>query len=480
MSHPDRNRGGVIHGFLNLPNELFREVLDFLTRGDLKRIRLVCSRLRDLAAPLVFTTAVLAVRRGVFEAFKALSNHPELRQHITEIVYDGSWLESETAKWYADAEKGLMDGPVNDLTSPAGRAKYIEVFHEQERIRETELEVALQHAARGFPKLRRLIYADYVRFPCFRWDRLEDLGGEFRLSGLWNQRAVADVEASNAGLLDSLMVDDMTFRRKHFGLVTFLKVLSQQDCEVEMDDLQLGDSTYSRGAGGIPDTIFETLTNGSEGPPAAFKSLRKLDITFSSVSEDRMNLRFDRFRHLELLRIVGPTCSPTEMSYAPPRRRPDMVFPGCCEDSQWTNLRALELRWVGTNAESLIAFLYRHRDNLRFINLHEIYISGKQTSCFIATHLGSMYPSLETEPNRDWYQSNTIHGQIIINFTLHHGEATLTNMSQDAVVGENDEDGISSYSADGDPYEEERYSSEDLDFSEGGDELLDDDVTYRY
>ncbi|KAL8735475.1 MAG: hypothetical protein Q9181_002797 [Wetmoreana brouardii] len=479
MSHSDPDRGGVI-GFLDLPNELFREVSDFLTRGDLKCIRLVCSRFRDLAAPLVFTTAVLALRRGVFEAFKALLNHPELREYITEIVYDASWLDSDTAKRYEDAGKGPIDSPVDNLTSLDGRAKYIEAFQEQEKIRETELEVALQHAARGFPKLRRLIYADYIRFPCFRWDRLEDLGGEFRLSGDWNQRAVLEVEASDAGSLDSLSVDDMTFRRVHFGLVTLFAALSQQECEVQMDDLRLGDSTYSRGAGGIPGTIFKTLTNGSEGPPAAFKSLRKLDITFSSVSEDGKGLPFDRFCNLELLRIVGPTCSPTEMGYAPPRRRPDMAFPGYCKDSNWTKLRALELKWVGTDAESLIAFFYRHKDNLRFINLHEIYISGKQTFYFIAAHLGSMYPSLEIEPNRNGYQSGMILGQIIIDFTLHHGEAILTNLSQDAVVGEYDEDEISNYSADADPYEEERYSSEDLDFSEDGDEFLDDDATYRY
>lgn len=478
MTLIDENLGQGMTGLLGLPIELFREIADHLTRVELKSLRLVCSDLRDCTTPLIFTTAVCVLRQGVFEAFKSLSNDPELGQHVTEIVYDLSSLDPDTVGHYASGITPV-DARHKDPTSREGRANYIKLFFEQESIREDELATAVQHAVQNFPKLRRLIIADYIRSPYFQWDRVEDLGEDFHLSGDWNSRALFGTEVPNGRPLTSLLSEDIDFRRQYLGLTTLLRALSQQQCRAKIDDLRIGDTEHSRGSGGIPDVVLEALLDWTGRPSTAFGSLRKLDITISqsckgSDSSDRTI--FPPFPHLELLRLIGPIRSPREGQYAPTLREPTIRFPDCCGEANWPKLRALELKWIAAKKAGLLAFFGRHRDTLRFINLQEIYIHGKNTFGTLVGTLRSIYPNLAIEPAQkfqDLRHAPWIPGHQIINFTLYGEEAILTNMSDDGFPNDYYEDTYSNYSADRDPYEEEeRYSSEELDYSEGGDEIF--------
>ncbi|KAI4225611.1 MAG: hypothetical protein L6R36_003769 [Xanthoria steineri] len=465
-----------------LPNELLRDIADYLTKRDLKNIRGVCSRLQDFAAPLIFTTAICAARRGLFDVFKALSDHPKLNQHVTELIFDSSSFDHETVKLfesYATGSDSESDGSTNlvgwmqyiqeqyiqeYITTPEGREKYIHGYREQTKILDSELSSALANAVRGFANLRRVIYADFGRLPCFRWDRMA--------SGSQLQAPEAKTEALQYPLLQHLG-KDTPLRSMYLGLVILLSQIFRADCKTQVDDLRLGDSESTRAKAGIPDTLFMALFDGSYGcSTALFDSVRKLDVTFTHCTRCDHAKALPQFQHLQLLRLVGPMCSPGEGRYAPDLFEPVVRFPISSEDAAWPQLRALELKWVASSTVDLLAFLKRHRDTLRFVNLYELYLDERNQWSKLVSSLRSLYPNLTIEPPQRPRMDYPYPSGIIC-FTLYEGQAHLTNMgvlsSAEGSIDDYDEDEVSNFHDDEKSLlESERWSSEDLDYSEDG------------
>ncbi|KAL8810403.1 MAG: hypothetical protein Q9200_002615 [Gallowayella weberi] len=450
----------------SLPNELLREIADYLTRKDLKSLGSVCPRLRVFAVPLIFTTAICAVRRGVLDVFKALSDHPQLNQNITELVYDSSWFDHEIVKEYEKIaeELGAADG--NSLTE--GRKKFIEGYKEQEKILESELGSILQRAIRSFSNLRCITYADFTRMSRFRWDRVEDLGPDFRTGSLEFPPETSIQYPPFQHLCEH--------PHRHQGLALLLQELCRDGSKAQVDDLRLGDGAYSCDFGGIPDIFFMALADGNFGPSTAFDSLRKLDLTFSHCTRsDHANMIL-RFRHLELLRLVGPECSPSDAKYAPKPSKPIVRFPTSGEDATWPKLRALELKWVASTTADFLTFLSRHKDYLHFINVYECYLDEGNRWRELVSSLRSMYPNLVIEPYQKYYLADDYYTSRIIHFTLYDGQATLVNMGIPADphinVDDYDQDEVSNFfdSGAGENFPSpERSSSDELEYSEDGD-----------
>ncbi|KAI4146217.1 MAG: hypothetical protein L6R39_003542 [Caloplaca ligustica] len=465
-------------GLLDLPTELLIEITRDLSKAEFKGLRLVCSSLEGLASPHIFTTAYVATRRRVFDAFRDLSSHPRLSQHVVELVFDSSWLDPETAEAYRQplpTDSAIDDPP----TSPEDHAKYVEAFDEQEKILEHELAPAVRQAIKNFSQVRRLIYADLARSAGLHLDRTDELGGAFRLGHTqWAAKrageATGGVEVSNSST-------DAYLRRRYFGLVLLLKALSEPDCQTQITDLRLGDGTYSRCADGIPDTIFLALSDRKHGVPSPFDHLRELDITIKSCAQSvEPAPKFPQFPHLELLRLVAPVCSPTYFPFAPPLRKPVVQLPDYCGEAFWPKLRALELKWVTFKPQVLLNFFDRHKDILRYAVLQEIYIDWRPNGGNIVHGLKSIYPNLVLEPTNSCPSSVCL-DPLIINFTLYNGKATLTIGGIPLVPDQSldldyDEDQMSNYSAIEGFEDEERYSSEELDFSDGGDSLENDEL----
>ncbi|KAI4193087.1 MAG: hypothetical protein LQ350_008473 [Teloschistes chrysophthalmus] len=475
LPHHLSHRNGT-GGLLGLPTELLREITDYHVKRDLKSLRLVCSGLQDLVTPLIFTTAVCALRRGVFDIFQVVVNSPAISQFITELVYDASWFDPVTAeRWEREQEK---DTPAQQARiAYQQHAEFIAAFREQESILRNELFPALQNAARNFPKLRRLIYADFQRQTSFRGDRVEDLGLDFRVRGEWPPvcKARTNTYPFAPRERDSLRV--AMFERSHLGLGVLLTALSEAGCKAQIDDLRIGDGAFSRGAGGVPDVTLEAISHTRYGGSAAFDSLRKLDLTLSqSPIYDPFEWIPSQLPHLECLRLIGPLCSPFSDSYAPSLRTPAIEIARGFAKPVWPKLRYLGLGWITFQSNSLMTFLKSHKDTLRFINLQQIYLHGESTFWAIASGLRSTYPGLVTDPEKKQLPQQDDPGQIIVNLTLHHGEATLINMSEGEHVDDYDEDEVSNYSADEHPEDDERYSSEELEYSDDEDLLMDNEL----
>lgn len=73
-----------------LPPEVLKEVLQLLTPGDIKTVRLLNKSYRDSSSPYLISRVFIAARRRVLEAFEEIVNHPVFSKTVTEIVYDVS------------------------------------------------------------------------------------------------------------------------------------------------------------------------------------------------------------------------------------------------------------------------------------------------------------------------------------------------------------------------------------------------------
>ncbi|KAI4188162.1 MAG: hypothetical protein LQ346_005375 [Caloplaca aetnensis] len=483
--------------FLDLPAELFIEIFHHLSKAELKILRQVCSRIKELANPLLFTTAYIATRRRAFDAFKNLSSHPDLSQHVVEIVYDCSWFDIGTAEAYryslspttAQAPRVYADARMRELhaadpESRKSRANYVEACEEQAKIVREELGPTVQDAVKNFPHVRRLIYADFSRASTSDCDcdRIEDLGGAFRL--METQWTWITWPSRPSHLCRTLFHpgNDHCCSR-YVGLALFLQALSQPNCKMEISDLRIGDSTYAPGAGGIPDFLFLGLSDNLHGPSFPFKTLRKLDLTISngvSARSWQSHQSFPQFPHLELLRLVAPPCPPVLSLSAPVLREPAIQLSDYCGQAHWPRLRALELRWIASGTIEFLSFLNRHKDTLRFINLSDIYIHERSNWKIIVRGLRSMFPSLIVEHSQEYQRYpqdlSNVSDAVLLDFNLYNGLATLDNVRSTICHWEDaidiyEVDQASNYSAtEGSvDQDEESNDSEELEFSEGGD-----------
>ena len=165
-------------------------------------------------------------------------------------------------------------------------------------------------------------------------------------------------------------------------------------------------------------------------------------------------------------------CSPIEQKYAPPSRHPKIDLPDICKELNWPRLKALELKWISAHSRDLLTLLDRHKYSLQFINIYEMYIKDSTAWPSVTGYLCHRHSNIILDRPAALY-----YNPLIINYTLYDEEATCTNTGHanydHRMMGDYDEDQVSSYSKNegfDEMKEEERYSSEELDFSEGGDE----------
>lgn len=139
-----------------LPNELWLQSLGYLSKRDLKALRLSMEpHLGFLASSLLFTTAYIAARKGVLDTFTNLTTHPIFRGYVKNIIFDSSWIDPETVAEYA-----------NEETAPA----LTSLFQEQEAIQANELQMRLETAFQCLTNVKTVSYADLSRLSCLPGD----------------------------------------------------------------------------------------------------------------------------------------------------------------------------------------------------------------------------------------------------------------------------------------------------------------------
>ena len=74
---------------MHLPNEIILQVLEDLPSGGLKAARLVDRQWSSCAAKFLFNTLYISPHKPNIDVFQGVTQHPELRTHVTKLVYDG-------------------------------------------------------------------------------------------------------------------------------------------------------------------------------------------------------------------------------------------------------------------------------------------------------------------------------------------------------------------------------------------------------
>lgn len=93
--------------FGKLPEELNTKIFDF-TFGersrDVSNCRLACQDLFALCSPYLIRTAVVAERINALRKLREVSSHPFFSQHVTTLVWDASYYETQLATEYSKYE----------------------------------------------------------------------------------------------------------------------------------------------------------------------------------------------------------------------------------------------------------------------------------------------------------------------------------------------------------------------------------------
>lgn len=101
-----------------LPLELLRQVLQYLPRSDLPRVRLVTRILAIGAEPFLFHTIPLWIELQSVEALTGISEHPRLSQYVKEIVFSPlRFIEHEDRSLYQAEVRSALEYESASLSS---------------------------------------------------------------------------------------------------------------------------------------------------------------------------------------------------------------------------------------------------------------------------------------------------------------------------------------------------------------------------
>jgi hypothetical protein len=211
---------------VEVPAEIFHEILRNLSQRNLKRVRLVCTELAALARPLLFKSISISPLIASVDRFLSIIRDAELSRAVEELVYKEIHFETRAAPW---------------VLVPGGKDPY-EVIIPSHYHNETEDETEDETAA------------------ATRRDRIHEILGQIR------QDYEAQAAAMKSGYDFGALVEGFLVMRN-------LKRIITKD---------------SRPSGIMTDTEFEPPSLGSLRAhfPASDASLRQLTLAEPSKSPD--------------------------------------------------------------------------------------------------------------------------------------------------------------------------------------------------
>ena len=367
-----------------LPNELWSEVLSYLSRKELKAVRLVGDKhLETLASSRLFLTAHVAARRGILDIFMKVTTHPTIRHFIREIIYDSSWFEPPFESQQLRNGRYRVTGACLDHA-------LAKIFQEQEQIQTKEMASCLETAFRMLTNVRKVVFADLSRTAGFLGDATDvdgyplkhriNSGGQTKETGeccLSNPKGPAC--RSHQGV----------FRRQYGGLSMLLRAMTFSPSPV-MHELKLGSGKLcsdniscasparwmGSDYGGIPYLCLTPIAGNLSLWNQIFVHLRKLSITlccpdrprwspdpFSPPAWVRNNdleglrdllIRADNLEHVKL-------CGHIDTGH--------LQFSEIFGSKRWSKLRILKLKYFDATTNDLATLFARHKDTLKYIKL---------------------------------------------------------------------------------------------------------------
>ncbi|MCJ1460043.1 hypothetical protein MMC28_010422 [Mycoblastus sanguinarius] len=386
-----------------LPNELWREILGYLSQRDLKALRLTGEKqLQMLTSPRLFGRAYIAARRGVLDTFTNLATHPTIRHHVTEVFFDSSWIDPETVTEYADDECG---------------AALAASFKEQEYI-QIGLKDRLEDAFRCLTNVRKVYYKDMSRIASLPGDCNSSVWGCDYLNGALMRRresgkvtrdmGVCCLERFNVPSCSQEHADHHRFRRQYGGFPLLMEALSKYALDT-LEQLVIG---YERDSSGynLPVANFENADKygpqyggithwffSKHGPKhpswnetkhfaPVFSVLRRLTLTVCFFNLPRNRIRQCPILYTKahtkdvdvtrLAALLGSAENLEELILTGEYDTAHLSFAETLSTYTWSKLRRLMLKSFEADASELWGFVQRHQSSLRFVRFDSVNLTS--------------------------------------------------------------------------------------------------------
>ena len=390
----------------NVPNEVWIQTLKYLSKRDLKAVRLSGSRyLGSLASSLLFTTAYIAARKAVLNTFIALTTHPEFCNYVKEIVYDSSYISSEVVRWNSHQKC---------------EASLATFFQEQEDIYGIQLQNALGKAFRSLSNVTRVRYADMSRVATLPGDcdfstgerhNYEEEPLIYRIEFIPLTLCSFKCRVEPAAACEHFENND-EIGDKYSGFVDLMQALSSS-AAIEVSNLSLGKRNHAAGTGGISYWFFSSINANITHPYLypVFSSLRKLDLAISSdwptksqqerfpMSEEQPGTTattstHDHLDSVDLVRLLGSAQNLQEVKLAGECHSYSLRFANTFAGHTWNKLRAVDLAYFRGSENELEEFVKRHFTSLRHFVIDEFVLTSGSWTTFGAV-VSAVVPELE-------------------------------------------------------------------------------------
>ncbi|KAL8741966.1 MAG: hypothetical protein Q9190_005490 [Brigantiaea leucoxantha] len=374
-----------------LPPEILSRVCSFVSRDEIKDLRLVSRYLSNVATPQLITAIYLIFLPKSFDRMLAISRHPILSQYVTSIVYEYDTLDyyDTQVEWerhiircrevdgtlehpgpsstererraYNRALGKAFHKPVQKIfpafRKPAFRKKaykaYLDLFNGQENLRKQGYGFAIiTDAMTRFPKLEKICMS-------------EACAAFFPTNYSKN--------AFGAGLLSPFGLDQDT---RNSGQILMRSLLvSAYEAGTKLTSMRIGYPNWK---------LITNLDRDLWKVKEAMRDLRELFIFISRDCEDFDNedemLSEDipeGQEHLDNNGLIQSLTAATQLETLAVYIFWDEPF-GPVEikqivgDFTWRQLKRVEFRCVEASEEDWISFFKRHSQTLREVSLEEI------------------------------------------------------------------------------------------------------------
>ena len=435
-----------------LPNELWLQAFGYLSKPDLKALRLSADPLlASLASSLLFTTAYIAARRGVLDTFKKLTTHPVFCEHVKEIVFDSSWIDPATVAQHANGN----DGPA--LTR---------LFQEQEVIQADELQTDLENAFKCLSNVQKVSYADLSRISWLPGDNHDPAWDGDYSDGPLLRRLESDLESDEMNLCCltggehsgcSRHDDKFRYRRRFGGLVLLSEVLPKYASKTLLQ-LSLGDRAHSCRDGGIPHWFLWSQTDiiTLHSFTTIFHNLRIFELSVSyryHVGDHPENLKASH-----LAKLLGLAENLEELRLTGDVKAAKFCVTNILGTHTWAQLRVLYLKEFEASAEKLKDFLRRHTRSLESMTLDGFNLTSGSWLDF-GTLIPAINPRLDFILGMVWTRNRRV--MIETHLPLSYKDLDLSGpkLGRSTKADSDDEE------EDQDEDEEDGSSSEELDYS---------------
>ena len=395
-----------------LPNELWDDILDYVTKHDLKTLRLAGrGHLVDLATSKLFTTAYIAARRGVIDALVGLASHPVLRHHVKAFVFDSSYLDPEI-------HGGVSVNDWHNAVEAVHENKVLALaFAQQEYIQTYELGPALEQAFEAFPNIEKIVYADMTRTAGLPGDLLDAHTSLLDDNHPLLQRLKAGKfrkQVSECCLTGECGKKHLNFyRRQYGGFATLLQAMSGQKLE-SLKELSFGSNAAAPLTAGIPCFFLDQKASTFGHLLHRVCCLRKLDITLCFPSLPQGPFRPDiglstanRALEYKGLKRLLKCAESLEELYL----RGEVDVATLSLDKLWPSqtlgsLRTLHLKTAEANYDKLSNLIWCNRHTLKHLLLDDfnLFTEGwPSVSDFIQNHA----PDLNVVYGYTWFKCVT-------------------------------------------------------------------------